>query len=76
MRICLILATAVMAVGVLGRPAAAQVEADLLPVGAMAPDFSLVGATQHGILRDPVRLSDYRGNAVVVGFFYEVRTPG
>ena len=33
----------------------------LIEVGAMAPDFELTGATRHGVLQDPVRLSDYRG---------------
>ena len=30
-----------------------------LQVGAVAPDFSLPGATRFGILAKPVRLSDY-----------------
>ena len=36
-----------------------------LAVGAMAPDFSIPGATRFGVLRDPVRLSDFRGKTVV-----------
>ncbi len=54
----------------------AQVEPDLLPVGSMAPDFSLPGVTRYGALRDPVRLSDYRGDVVVIAFFFKVRTRG
>ncbi len=57
-------------------PAAAQVDPDLLPVGSVAPDFSLTGITRYGTLRDPVRLSDYRGDVVVIGFFFKVRTRG
>lgn len=58
-------------------PAAAQDAAqDFLPVGAMAPDIEFTGATRHGILRDPVRLSDYRGETVVLAFFFRVRTRG
>ena len=45
-------------------------------VGEMAPDFSLPGATRYGLLRDPVRLSDYRGTTVVLAFFYQARTKG
>ncbi len=55
----------------------AQVEATgLLEVGAMAPDFALPGATRYGLLEEPVRLSDYRGNTVVLAFFFRVRTRG
>jgi len=42
----------------------------------MAPDFALPGATRYGVLADPVRLSDFRGNTVVLAFFFRVRTPG
>lgn len=45
-------------------------------VGAVAPDFSLTGATRYGVLRDPVRLSDFRGKTVVLAFFYQARTKG
>jgi peroxiredoxin Q/BCP len=45
-------------------------------VGALAPDFSLPGATRYGVLRDPVRLSDFRGKTVVLAFFYRARTKG
>ena len=56
---------------------AAQESGDgLIEAGAMAPDFELTGATRHGVLRDPVRLSDYRGETVVLAFFFRVRTRG
>lgn len=45
-------------------------------VGTLAPDFALPGATRYGLLRDPVRLSDYRGKTVVLAFFYRARTKG
>ena len=45
-------------------------------VGDVAPDFSLPGATRYGLLKGPVRLSDYRGQAVVLAFFYQARTKG
>jgi peroxiredoxin len=44
--------------------------------GTVAPDFTLPGATRYGVLRDPVRLSEYRGKTVVVAFFYKARTKG
>ena len=58
-----------------GAPAATPA-APLVPVGAVAPDFSLAGATRYGLLRGPVRLSDYRGQTVVLAFFYQARTKG
>jgi peroxiredoxin Q/BCP len=45
-------------------------------VGQMAPDFSLPGATRFGLLKSPVRLSDFRGQTVVIAFFPKARTKG
>ena len=42
----------------------------------MAPDFAIPGATRFGLLRDHVRLSDYRGQTVVLAFFFKARTKG
>ena len=56
------------------QPAAASPPAP--EVGTMAPDFALSGATRYGLLRDPVHLSDFRGNTVVLAFFYRARTKG
>jgi peroxiredoxin len=47
-----------------------------LVVGAVAPDFTLPGATRFGALRAPVRLSDFKGKTVVLAFFFKVRTRG
>ncbi len=47
-----------------------------LAVGEMAPDFSIPGATRFGVLRDPIRLSDFRGKTVVLAFFFRARTRG
>ena len=63
----------------LGSPATAAAQdpgSKLLAVGEMAPDFALPGATRYGQLNAPVRLSDYRGETVVLAFFFRVRTPG
>ena len=56
-------------------PVSAQ-DAELLAVGEMAPDFALPGATRYGALASPVQLSDYRGETVVLAFFFRVRTRG
>ena len=47
-----------------------------LEVGAVAPDFSIPGATRYGVLKNPVRLSDFKGKAVVLAFFFRARTRG
>jgi len=69
-----------MVVAILGAfdpgPTSAQDESTWTAVGEMAPDFELPGATRYGLLADPVRLSDYRGETVVLAFFFRVRTPG
>jgi peroxiredoxin Q/BCP len=63
--------------GVIAMGAPVDVGAqELLAVGEMAPDFSLPGATRYGALEEPVRLSDYRGETVVLAFFFRVRTRG
>jgi peroxiredoxin Q/BCP len=45
-------------------------------VNSIAPDFTLTGATRYGVLKDPVRLSDFRGRTVVLAFFFRARTKG
>lgn len=45
-------------------------------VGQVAPDFSLPGATRYGQLASPVKLSDFRGETVVIAFFVRARTRG
>jgi hypothetical protein len=47
-----------------------------LEVGAVAPDFSIPGATRFGTLKGPVRLSDFKGKTVVLAFFFKARTRG
>ncbi len=58
------------------QPVAAEPQYPPLEVGAVAPDFALPGATRYGILRDPVRLSDFKGKTVVLAFFFKARTRG
>jgi len=45
-------------------------------VGDMAPDFSLPGASKAGVREKALRLSDFRGQVVVVSFFPKARTKG
>ncbi len=45
-------------------------------IGDLAPDFTLPGATRYGQLRNPIKLSDFRGSTVVLAFFYQARTKG
>ena len=47
-----------------------------LEVGTVAPDFALAGATRYGVLKDPIRLSDFKGKTVVLAFFFKARTRG
>ena len=66
--------------GVLGLGApgttAAQENAGLMATGEMAPDFQFTGATRHGVIAEPLHLSDYRGETVVLAFFFKARTGG
>jgi cytochrome oxidase Cu insertion factor (SCO1/SenC/PrrC family) len=55
-------------------PVAAQ--ATPLEAGVEAPDFTLPGATRHGILAEPISLRDYEGKTVVLAFFFRARTRG
>jgi thioredoxin-dependent peroxiredoxin len=47
-----------------------------LAVGTMAPDITLTGATKYGIIQAPIKLSDFRGEPVVLAFFFRARTRG
>ena len=47
-----------------------------LEIGAVAPDFTMKGATRYGVLARPIHLSDFKGKTVVLAFFYKARTGG
>lgn len=47
-----------------------------LEVGAVAPDFTMPGATRYGLLKQPIHLSDFKGKTVVLAFFFKARTKG
>ena len=58
-------------------PAAAAAPALPVPaVGDVAPDFVIHGATRFGLIRDPMKLSDFRGQTVVLWLFIKARTRG
>ena len=61
---------------VAAAPLQAQTEVEPLKVGAVAPDFSMPGATRYGELKDEVRLRDFEGKTVVLAFFFRARTGG
>jgi peroxiredoxin Q/BCP len=44
--------------------------------GDSAPDFTLPAATRDGVQPAPVSLRDFRGQTVVLAFFYKARTKG
>jgi len=69
---------AILALAATGPLAAqdAPPRAEPLAIGAVAPDFALLGGTRHGVLRDSIRLSDYRGKTVILAFFFRARTRG
>ena len=45
-------------------------------VGEMAPDFEFTGITRYGKLANARKLSDFRGQTVVLAFFPKARTRG
>lgn len=45
-------------------------------VGDLAPDFTLPAATLNGVSQTPVKLSDLRGQTVVIAFYPRARTRG
>ncbi len=45
-------------------------------VGDLAPDFTLPAATKSGVSATPLKLSDLRGQTVVIAFFPKARTGG
>lgn len=48
----------------------------LLNVGEVAPDFTLTTVTKAGPTAQPFKLSDHRGETVVLAFFPKARTSG
>lgn len=65
------------AVALLAVPLAAQQPqvGTPLAVGTVAPAFTLPSATSTG-LGKPVSLADFKGQTVVLAFFFRARSPG
>jgi thioredoxin-dependent peroxiredoxin len=77
MRNTLVLALGLAAVASAAGAQQAPASAPAGPnVGDMAPDFALSAATRYGVLQAPLKLSDLRGQTVVVAFFPKARTSG
>jgi hypothetical protein len=76
MRVSTLTAGLAVAVGLVAAAPASGQDVTPLAEGVMAPDFGLAGATRHGVLKEPIRLSDYRGKTVVLAFFFRARTSG
>jgi hypothetical protein len=64
------------AIPIAAQQPAAPPDPPPLEVGAVAPDFTLPGATRYGLLKDPIHLSDFKGKTVVLAFFFKARTRG
>jgi hypothetical protein len=75
-RPCLALAVLIAASLPVAIPTATQETTEPLEIGAVAPDFELPGGTRYGLLKEPVRLSDFQGKTVILAFFFRSRTPG
>jgi hypothetical protein len=58
------------------QPAPAVPPLPMPAVGDMAPDFAIRGATRYGLLTGASRLSDFRGQTVVLAFIVVARTRG
>src|SRR3989454_10442280 len=86
MRLASSVVTGTLAVGLAAAAAQGQVAATPPPppspdpqplaVGTVPPDFVLPGATRYGVLRAPIRLSDFKGKPVVLAVFFKTRTRG
>ncbi|HEX4936625.1 MAG TPA: hypothetical protein VFV33_25765 [Gemmatimonadaceae bacterium] len=68
-------AAVALAIGVPATGGAQQVETGP-KVGDVAPDFTLRGVTRDGPMKEAIKLSSYKGNTVVLAFFFKARTKG
>ncbi len=72
-RFAAVLAVAVFAPSMVGAQAAAPMP---LKVGDKAPDFSVTVVTSAGVVAKPFKLSEHKGETVVLAFFPKARTSG
>jgi len=76
MRLPLAVTLAAVSLGAAPLARAQQAPPEPLAVGAVAPDFTLPGATRYGVLAHAIRLGDFKGKTVVLAFFFKARTKG
>ena len=69
----LVLAASASLAGAQAAPAAAPTS---LKVGEMAPDFTVVTVTADGRTAKPFKLSEHKGETIVLAFFPKARTRG
>jgi peroxiredoxin Q/BCP len=69
----LVLAASASLVGAQAAPAPAPTP---LTVGEMAPDFTVTTVTANGVTAKPFKLSEHRGETIVLAFFPKARTTG
>jgi len=72
-RFVAVLAVAAIAPSIAGAQAAAPTA---LKVGEMAPDFTVKVVTAAGVVAKPFKLSEHKGETVVLAFFPKARTSG
>ncbi len=66
----------VSALAAVASVATAQERPTPLAVGTDAPAFTLPAATKDGVAPKAASLLDFRGQTVVLAFFYKARTGG
>ena len=75
-RVCASAVAASALFGTAALSAQAAPGVDGLAVGAMAPDFTITTVTQAGLTAKPFKLSEHKGETVVLAFFPKARTSG
>ncbi|WP_396221459.1 peroxiredoxin family protein [Gemmatimonas sp.] len=75
-RFVAVLAVAAIAPSITGAQAAPAAAPTPLKVGEMAPDFTVTVVTQAGVAAKPFKLSEHKGETVVLAFFPKARTSG
>ena len=71
-----VLAVAAIAPSIAGAQAAPAAALTPLKVGEMAPDFTVTVVTADGVAKKPFKLSEHKGETVVLAFFPKARTSG
>ena len=75
-RFVVVLAVAAIASSSVGAQVAPAAALTPLKVGEMAPDFTVTVVTAAGVAAKPFKLSEHKGETVVLAFFPKARTKG